>query len=107
MKPSEEPMQPSRTPPARDSIYDPVMTARAVNVHYGDKHAVCNVSLDVGRNQVLALIGAGGQVERIYDMSSGKPSTPPSATVPARSMPGMSGEMRATRPLGVVASASL
>jgi phosphate transport system ATP-binding protein len=36
------------------------MTARAVNVHYGDKRAVCNVSLDVGRNQVLALIGPSG-----------------------------------------------
>src|SRR5579862_4112662 len=54
------PGQPSRTPPARDSVYDPVMTARAVNVHYGDKHAVRNVSLDVGRNQVLALIGPSG-----------------------------------------------
>jgi phosphate transport system ATP-binding protein len=46
--------------PARDSIYDPVMTARDVNVYYGDKHAVRNVSLDVGRNQVLALIGPSG-----------------------------------------------
>jgi len=36
------------------------MTSRAVNVHYGDKHAVRNVSLDVGRNQVLALIGPSG-----------------------------------------------
>jgi phosphate transport system ATP-binding protein len=53
-------LQPSRTPPARDSVYDPVMTARAVDVYYGDKHAVCNVSLDVGRNQVLALIGPSG-----------------------------------------------
>jgi phosphate transport system ATP-binding protein len=56
----EDSLQPVRTPPARDSVYDPVMTARAVNVHYGDKHAVCNVSLDVGRNQVLALIGPSG-----------------------------------------------
>ena len=36
--------------PARDSVYDPIMTARAVNVHYGEKHAVKNVSLDIGRN---------------------------------------------------------
>jgi phosphate transport system ATP-binding protein len=49
-----------RTAPARDSIYDPVMTARQVNVYYGDKHAVRNVSLDIGRNQVLALIGPSG-----------------------------------------------
>ena len=60
LKAAEDILQPARTPPARDSIYDPVMTARAVNVHYGDKHAVCNVSLDVGRNQVLALIGPSG-----------------------------------------------
>jgi phosphate transport system ATP-binding protein len=52
--------QPTRTPPARDAIYDPIMTARSVNVYYGDKHAVRNVSLDIGRNQVLALIGPSG-----------------------------------------------
>ena len=31
-----------------------------MNVHYGDKHAVKNVDLDIGRNQVLALIGPSG-----------------------------------------------
>ncbi len=45
---------------ARDTVRDPIMTARAVNVHYGDKHAVRNVSLDIGRNQVLAMIGPSG-----------------------------------------------
>ena len=44
----------------RDSVYDPVMTARDVNVWYGDKHAVKHVSLDIGRNQVLAMIGPSG-----------------------------------------------
>jgi phosphate transport system ATP-binding protein len=39
---------------------DAVMTARDVNVYYGDKHAIRNVSLDSGRNQVLALIGPSG-----------------------------------------------
>ena len=39
---------------------DAVMTARDVNVYYGDKHAIRNVSLDIGRNQVLALIGPSG-----------------------------------------------
>jgi phosphate transport system ATP-binding protein len=48
------------TPPARDIIRDPIMTARNVNVHYGDKHAVRNVSLDIGHNQVLAMIGPSG-----------------------------------------------
>jgi phosphate transport system ATP-binding protein len=37
-----------------------VMAARKVNVYYGDKHAVKNVSLDIGRNQVLAMIGPSG-----------------------------------------------
>jgi phosphate transport system ATP-binding protein len=45
---------------ARDSVHDPLMTARRVNVHYGDKHAVKNVSLDIGRNEVLAMIGPSG-----------------------------------------------
>jgi phosphate transport system ATP-binding protein len=45
---------------ARDSVYDPVMTAREVDVYYGDKHAVVHVSLDIGRNQVLAMIGPSG-----------------------------------------------
>ena len=36
------------------------MTARGVNVYYGEKHAVRNVSLDIGRNQVLAMIGPSG-----------------------------------------------
>jgi phosphate transport system ATP-binding protein len=46
--------------PLRDPLNDAVMTARNVNVHYGDKHAVKNVSLDIGRNQVLAMIGPSG-----------------------------------------------
>ena len=45
---------------ARDTILDPVMTARRVSVFYGDKQAVREVSLDIGRNQVLALIGPSG-----------------------------------------------
>jgi phosphate transport system ATP-binding protein len=43
-----------------DPLHDPVMTARGVNVHYGDKHAVKDVGLDIGRNQVLAMIGPSG-----------------------------------------------
>jgi phosphate transport system ATP-binding protein len=46
--------------PPRDSLSDSVMAARGVNVHYGDKHAVKNVDLDIGRNQVLAMIGPSG-----------------------------------------------
>jgi phosphate transport system ATP-binding protein len=44
----------------RDKLLDPVMAARGVNVHYGEKCAVRNVTLDIGRNQVLALIGPSG-----------------------------------------------
>jgi len=44
----------------RDTIYDPIMSTRRVNVHYGDKHAVRDVTLDIGRNQVLAMIGPSG-----------------------------------------------
>ncbi|MBK6508235.1 MAG: phosphate ABC transporter ATP-binding protein [Haliea sp.] len=38
----------------------PKMTARNVNVFYGDKQAIVNVSLDIGRNEVLAMIGPSG-----------------------------------------------
>lgn len=47
-------------PAARDTVRNPAMTARDVSVYYGDKHAVKNVSLDIGRNQVLAMIGPSG-----------------------------------------------
>jgi phosphate transport system ATP-binding protein len=39
---------------------DPVICVRGGNVHYGETHAVRNVSLDVGRNEVIALIGPSG-----------------------------------------------
>jgi phosphate transport system ATP-binding protein len=39
---------------------NPRMTCRNVNVYYGDKHAIKNVSLDIGRNEVLAMIGPSG-----------------------------------------------
>jgi phosphate transport system ATP-binding protein len=51
---------PSAAAPIRDASVDAVMRARGVNVYYGDKHAVKNVSLDIGRNQVLAMIGPSG-----------------------------------------------
>jgi phosphate transport system ATP-binding protein len=47
-------------PAVRDKLFDPVMAAREVSVHYGGKCAVRNVSLDIGRNQVLAMIGPSG-----------------------------------------------
>src|SRR5580692_5773016 len=51
---------PPAAPAERDKVFDPVMTARSVSVTYGDKCAVKNVSLDIGRNQVLAMIGPSG-----------------------------------------------
>jgi phosphate transport system ATP-binding protein len=36
------------------------MTCREVNVYYGDKQAIKNVSLDIGRNEVIAMIGPSG-----------------------------------------------
>jgi phosphate transport system ATP-binding protein len=36
------------------------MTCRNVNVYYGDKQAIKNVSLDIGRNEVLSMIGPSG-----------------------------------------------
>ncbi|NLI82041.1 MAG: phosphate ABC transporter ATP-binding protein [Deltaproteobacteria bacterium] len=41
-------------------VADPRMTCRNVNVYYGDKRAIKNVSLDVGRNEVIAMIGPSG-----------------------------------------------
>jgi len=37
-----------------------LMSARKVNVFYGEKRAVHDVNLDIARNQVLAMIGASG-----------------------------------------------
>ena len=41
-------------------VENPRMICREVNVHYGDKHAINNVSIDVGKNEVLAMIGPSG-----------------------------------------------
>ena len=38
----------------------PRMICRNVNVFYGDKQAIKNVSLDIGRNEVIAMIGPSG-----------------------------------------------
>jgi phosphate transport system ATP-binding protein len=46
--------------PARDRLANPVMSANGVSVDYGGKFAVRNVSLDIGRNQVLSMIGPSG-----------------------------------------------
>jgi phosphate transport system ATP-binding protein len=42
------------------TIENPRMTCRDVNVYYGDNHAIKDVSLDIGRNEVIAMIGPSG-----------------------------------------------
>ena len=42
------------------TVPNPIMTARNVDVYYGEKHAIVNVGLDVGHNQVVAMIGPSG-----------------------------------------------
>jgi phosphate transport system ATP-binding protein len=41
-------------------VDDPKMSARNVNVYYGDKQAILDVSLDIGKNEVIAMIGPSG-----------------------------------------------
>ncbi len=42
------------------TVSNPVMTARAVDVYYGDKLAIRQVSIDIARNAVIAFIGPSG-----------------------------------------------
>ena len=41
-------------------VVDPKMSCQNVNVFYGEKHAILDVSLDIGRNEVIAFIGPSG-----------------------------------------------
>ncbi len=60
--------EPARGRPDRESretvgtvtVENPRMVCRGVNVFYGDKQAIRNVSIDIGRNEVLAMIGPSG-----------------------------------------------
>jgi len=42
------------------TVANPRMRTRSVDVYYGDKHAIKNVSLDIGSNEVIAMIGPSG-----------------------------------------------
>jgi phosphate transport system ATP-binding protein len=70
-----EPVAPERAPaaaqakpvaaPAYRTVGDyttknPIISARNVDVYYGDKHAIHSVNLDIGWNEVIALIGPSG-----------------------------------------------
>ncbi len=45
---------------------DPKISTRDVNVFYGDKQAIFDASLDIGRNEVIALIGPSGCGKSTY-----------------------------------------
>ena len=42
------------------TVKNPVIVCRNVNVHYGDKHAIRDVSLDIAHNEVISMIGPSG-----------------------------------------------
>ena len=41
-------------------VKDPKFSMRNINVFYGDKQAIHNVSLDIARNEIIAMIGPSG-----------------------------------------------
>ncbi len=41
-------------------VEDPRVRCEEINVYYGEKHAVKNISLDIGKNEVVAMIGPSG-----------------------------------------------
>jgi len=47
-------------------VNDPTMSTSDVQVFYGDKHAIKNVSLDIAQNQVIAMIGPSGCGKSTY-----------------------------------------
>jgi phosphate transport system ATP-binding protein len=50
----------SRETVGRQFVDDPRMSCRKVSVFYGQKQAIKDVSVDIGRNEVLAMIGPSG-----------------------------------------------
>ena len=60
-----EPVPTRALPDAYETVGDitakkPVMRARHVDVYYADNRAIKNVSLEIGRNEVIAMIGPSG-----------------------------------------------
>jgi phosphate transport system ATP-binding protein len=47
-------------------VDNPKISTRNVNVFYGDKQAIFDASLDIGRNEVIALIGPSGCGKSTY-----------------------------------------
>lgn len=57
---SERPSREERQTVGQPFVAAPRMTARGVDVFYGDKQAIKDVSIDLGANEVIALIGPSG-----------------------------------------------
>src|SRR5262245_46208153 len=51
---------PSEATVGDSTFQNPRMAARNVDVYYGDKHAIIDVGLDIGANEVIAMIGPSG-----------------------------------------------
>jgi len=47
-------------------VDDPKISTRNVNVYYGEKQAIFDASLDIGRNEVIAMIGPSGCGKSTY-----------------------------------------
>ena len=46
--------------PTRSTVFDPIMVLDGLDVYYGTFHAVRDVSLEIGANQITAFIGPSG-----------------------------------------------
>jgi phosphate transport system ATP-binding protein len=57
--PRATPVAPERTI-GEPRVRDAAITSRNVSVHYGGKRALFGIDLDIGRNEVVALIGPSG-----------------------------------------------
>jgi phosphate transport system ATP-binding protein len=60
MKPQKKYDNEHRGTVGRITADNPRMICRNVNVYYGDKHAIREVSIEIGRNEVIAMIGPSG-----------------------------------------------
>jgi phosphate transport system ATP-binding protein len=58
--PSILPVSPGLTTIGSVVVGNPLIQARDVDVYYGEKRAIHGVSIDIARNQVLAMIGPSG-----------------------------------------------
>ena len=54
------PLPPGITTTGVVTLDDPLISCRGVDVFYGEKQAIKNVSIDIARKQVLAMIGPSG-----------------------------------------------